>query len=172
MHFLRAVFQADFAQEGFNVFRLIRTPNANRLPDDLIGERLKKYKLNLPDHPDWRDSVRFYTDQLQLPRFTEVLVSTPLTETKFAQSTENKQFMQLQFKDNLYVVYTKENKQITHLHNLKDIFNNRSGTVISLSNKRALFDGNGTFINPAEAVLDGEWGLSGVADLLPIDYQP
>lgn len=172
MHFLRAVFQSDFDKEGFKAFRLIRTPNLNRPPDNLIIERLKKYKSNVSDHPEWQDSVRFYTDKMHLPKYTEALVSKPLTEAEFAQPTENKQFMQLQFKDNLYIVYANKSKQTTNLRNLKDIFINRSGTVISLSNKRALFDSNGTFINPGEAVLDGEWGQSGVADLLPINYKP
>lgn len=172
MHFLRSVFQADFTHEGFKAFKLIRIPNTDRPSDSLIRVRIEKFSANTKEHPEWRDSVRFYRDKMRVPKYWEKLVIQPLAEKDFAQQSENKQLMQLQFSDYLYVIYNPDaNKQIPDVKDMHSLFR-MYGTVITLSNKRALFDSNGIFTDPSDTILDGTWGLSGVADMLPVDYMP
>lgn len=172
MHFLRSVFQADFNEEGFKVYKMIRKPNPNRPPDSLLRVRIKQYSVNTKGHPDWRDSVSFYKSKMRLPKFVDQLISRPLAESDFALPTDNKQLMQLQFKDNLYVVYVKKPKPTVDINNLQNLFFDTSGTIISLINKQALFDSNGILANPFDTLFDGAWSLSGVADMLPINYKP
>jgi hypothetical protein len=35
----------------------------------------------------------------------------------------------------------------------------------------ALFDANGIFTDPTALIFDGDWGLSRMATMLPVDYE-
>lgn len=173
MHFLRAVYSDKFVQEGFKVLKLVRKPNPNRPPDSVLREKIRKYTVNTQGHPDWRDSASYYIEKMRLSKTTDYLLTTPLPKADFAIPAEDKQLMQLQYKDNLYVIYLNKKGvyPTSATHNLLNAPNNPS-TVVTLSGKRAIFDSNGIFADPSDIVFDGAWGMSGVADLLPVDYMP
>jgi hypothetical protein len=159
MNFLRSVFQSDFSREGFKAFKLIRVPNIDRPSDSLIRVRIEKFSANTKEHPEWRDSIRFYRDKMRTPKYWEKLLTQPMVETDFAQKSESKQLMQLQFSDYLYVIYNPDaNKQMPDVKDMHSLFR-MYGTVITLSNKRALFDSNGIFTDPSDTILDGTWGF-------------
>lgn len=171
MNFLRAAFQSRVSQEGFKVFRLIRKPNPNRPPDSLLRKQINTYIIKVKGQPELRDSLSFYNHLWTLPKFTELLITTPMTEENYIQQTDNNSLMKLKFSDNLYVLYSNKDKQTIDLKHVNDAFN-KDGTVISLNNKQAVFDANGIYSNSADVTIDGTWSLSGVADMLPVDYIP
>jgi len=173
MHFLRSVFNDNFTEQGFKVLKLTRKPNPNRPPDSVLRAKIRKYTVNTQGHPNWRDSASYYMAKMRLPKTTDYLLTTPLAKADFAAPAEDKQLMQLQYKDNLYVIYLNkagvyQNRVANNLHNASD----NPSTVITLSGEKAIFDSNGIFADPADIVFDGAWGMSGVADLLPVDYMP
>lgn len=173
MHFLRSVFEHRFSQEGFKAFRLVSKPNPARPPDSLLRTMLRKYKVGSKDHPDWRDSAGYYRDKMRLPEYTEYLITTPLKETDFAHPVAGTGAMSLQFQDHLYVIYFRQKGSTQHV-NIGALPNapNNPSTLVTLAAKQALFDGNGILDNPGDALFDGVWGTSAVAEMLPVNYMP
>jgi len=165
MHFLRSVIAHNFANEGFNVFRLVRKTNPDRPSDEILRAKIRQFTTEPAKYPGGQDSINYYSAKYRRPKYTDYLDTNPLTEAQFAKTAENS-LQGLQFADLLYIVY-KGNKA----HTIIDPAHPPSTTLIP-DGKIALFDNNGIFIDPGSITTDGAWGLSGVADLLPIDYVP
>jgi hypothetical protein len=64
-----------------------------------------------------------------------------------------------------------------------DYFNNKNldlppgapsypASTVTLTEPHAFFDNNGVLTDPNSLVMEGMWGLSRIADLLPLDYEP
>jgi hypothetical protein len=89
-------------------------------------------------------------------KYHETLVTKPLDVNQYMQLTDIKDQYALNFKDCLYVVYNDSSL---------------SGSTITILKNYAYFDNNGIFLNPEDMVLEGNWGASRLADMLPVDYE-
>jgi hypothetical protein len=90
-------------------------------------------------------------------KYRETLVNAPLAVSDYMRLTDVKDEYAIDFKDCLYVVYNH-----TAL----------SGSTITIQKNYAYFDNNGIFLNPQDMILEGSWGVSRLADMLPVDYEP
>jgi len=106
-------------------------------------------RLILKPNPDYKGGSR--------ARFFETLVANPkLQADSFLRPTNRAGLYALVYKDCLHVSYN----------------GGEDPTNIIINKPYALFDHNGIFVDPAAITYDGQWGFSGVAEMLPVDYEP
>lgn len=157
-HFLRSCIANQIDEQGFKVFRLIRTPNKNRPSDSLITAKLRYFHSKFDRTGEYlADSIRYWNERAGWPKMTEYLVKTPLKVDEFIKPTDQRGVFAISFKDCLYVRYTKKTDM---------------ETTMSITKPYVFFDNNGIIINPDSCYDEGYWGTQRIAELLPVDYEP
>jgi hypothetical protein len=89
--------------------------------------------------------------------FADYLVKTPLAESDFAKTTDQKGEYALVFNDYLQASYKG---------------GELDSSVIMIEGPYALFDHNGIILNPQNVTMEGSWGDRRLPELLPVDYEP
>ncbi|MEO6520175.1 MAG: carboxypeptidase-like regulatory domain-containing protein [Mucilaginibacter sp.] len=173
MHFFRSIYGNNLQEQGFKVLRLIRKTNPARPPDSLIRAKLRLYGPFSKAQPGWADSAKVWSAKYKLPKALEYLVSKPMPIADYVIQTDNKAILALKYTDYLYVIYTKRsnadnNGSIYHPLDMPTY----PSTIIGLNLPYAVFDSNGILGNPTSTTVEGDWAGHGVADLLPVDYEP
>ncbi|WP_295714904.1 carboxypeptidase-like regulatory domain-containing protein [Mucilaginibacter sp.] len=143
MHFLRSAITNQLEEEGFKVSRLIRKPDTDY------------YKL---------------TNQQSIK---SIYKGESLPVDSFINHTNKKGVFAMKFNDCLYIIYTKK----VQSPNINKIgftakLPNYATTIITFNEPYALFGIEGIITNPQSISFEGDWGESGIANLLPPDYQP
>lgn len=168
MHFLRSIFADRLTEEGFRTLKLIRKPNPARPPDSQIRAKLRYFALR-----SHSDSLSVWQAKLRLPKMAEYLVKTPMPINNFVKRTDHPNMLALQYADYLYIIYTKKPDQGNNGQVYQPIdMPTYPTSIIGLNTTYAAFDSNGVFIDPTATTYEGEWTNHGVADLLPVDYDP
>jgi len=90
-------------------------------------------------------------------KYIETLVTTPLSAADYVHLTNRKGEFAIQFNDCLNIVYNDEPLNTT---------------VVTINAPYAFFDNNGIILNPQYIEMQGVWGESRMAELLPVDYEP
>lgn len=90
-------------------------------------------------------------------KYVETLVTTVLSVGEYAHTTDVKGEYAMGFNDCLYVMY--KDQQL-------------GASIITIDAPYAYFDNNGIVINPHDVVMEGVWGQSRMAEMLPVDYEP
>jgi hypothetical protein len=172
MHFLRSIISNQVTENGFKVLRLIRKPNTARPSDSLIRAKLRKFGLVTASHPEYRDSVNFWAEKSRLPKVNQYLITQTLNIADYTKPTGNADLFALAFADFPYIIYTKKRAPDDNAayHPLSEA--DYPSTIITITKTNAVFDRNGIFTDPSSTIMEGAWGLSAVADLLPVDYEP
>lgn len=171
-HFLKSSLHQQGAEQGFKALQLIRKPNAQRPPEELIQSKFVQFRKSLP--ATWAmDSISKWSKQKQLPKTLSYLVKTPLNTHQLINRTDQKGIHALSFSDCLYVMYTKAHDENTnqlsfHPPDMPDY----QTTIVNFASKYAFFDDNGTVLNPTALIFEGHWGTSRVSGLLPVDFEP
>lgn len=143
MHFLRALIGNTVDADGFRVMRLIRKPN-----------------------PKYVNGIE--------PKYIQTLVNQPLPPNDYVKRTDKSGLFALTYKDCLYVVYTKKKNMLQEFSGVNKVSYKSSyfNTIVTIDADFGLFDSNGVFTNPESVIFEGNWGLSRMAELLPVDYVP
>lgn len=159
MHFGRALYRRQLAQEGFTIQKVIEQKNAK-------GEiRL----LGVPG--DTTVSVQSLTNSKRW-------VSLPMAAYKHLLDTVQLTALQpiVAFRDLIQVIYTKEKEpydyQRTHRSTL---YGNREGfqkTLLRMLESTVTVEANGQFWPPRGIRNQGYWAWELMADELPFDYDP
>ena len=167
MHFFRSVQNAKMSEEGFVAMILVRKPNPERPPQEVIVKRIKQWeRINTDSANRWK---RLYN----LPKYEESLQRQPLKETDFASATNQPGIFAISFPQYLYVMYTKKRESM----DFKDIYHpldmpNYETSIITLYKPYALFDMNGIIVSSQSTLFEGTWSKNKIAELLPVDYVP
>jgi hypothetical protein len=168
MHFLRSLLHQDLQQQGFVIYHLQRKPNPKRLPEALIRQKYEQFNGSSN-----RDSVNYWNEMAQQPRYIENLFKEPLKIEDVLRNTDQPGLFALTFPDLLYVVYkNKHDEKI-----LNDIYRpldmeNYAVSVINLFKPYALFDLNGVVVSHESTLFEGDWANDKLAELVPVDYTP
>lgn len=171
-HFLKSSLHQQSAEQGFKTLQLIRKPNTQRPPEELIESKFIQFRKSLP--AAWAmDSISKWSKQKQLPKILSYLIKTPRNTYQLISRTNRKGIYALSFTDCLYVIYTKArdasmNLLSFHPPDMPDY----QTTVVNFASKYAFFDDNGTVLNPTALIFEGYWGTSRVSGLLPVDFEP
>lgn len=129
--------------------------------NDLSAEGFKVLRLIRKPDPKYNGLGNKYID---------ALVTTPLTEDAYVGRTDARGLFVLKFDDCLYVMFNGGKPIEADDNNPKGI--GWITTTIMFNKPYAIFDANGIFTDPAALTFDGTWGLSRMATMLPVDYEP
>ncbi|WP_428330734.1 carboxypeptidase-like regulatory domain-containing protein [Mucilaginibacter sp.] len=178
MHFLRSAINNRIDQDGFRVLRLAITRNPLRPADSVINENIRVFTLLKNDKGkyNYKDSLSYWLKKAKLPAILQSkLIATPLNKADIIKRTNQPGLFALSINggnDALFISYNKygyfSTGAISHLADA----NNTSSTLVTFNSPIALFDNNGTVINPRSLTYDGVWIRNRVAGLLPVDYEP
>ncbi|MBC7400115.1 MAG: carboxypeptidase-like regulatory domain-containing protein [Mucilaginibacter sp.] len=170
MHFYRALYTDKLMQEGFEVRRLTRYLNPERPSDEIIHQRMIRYRTFIRP-----DSLNHLIDLANLSKYMQDRLSTvPWYSAELLRSTQQSGIYAITFPNYLYVMYTKKRDE----NNYKDIYRpldmpNYEISVVTLFNNPpyALFDKNGIVIT-GDPLYEGAWSKARLSELLPVDYVP
>jgi hypothetical protein len=170
MHFYRALYTDKLKEEGFEARRLTRYPNPARPDDQVIQQKISKYRSM-----NRGDSVNYWIDIANMSKYTQERVSQiPWYTMELLRVTKEPGIYAITFPNYLYVMYTKKRDE----QNYRDIYRpldipNYETSVVTLFNNPpyALFDKNGIVIQ-GDPLYEGAWSQSRLSALLPVDYVP
>lgn len=171
-HFLKSALQNQCEAAGFKTLQLIRKPNPDRQPEDLIKAKLAHFrKLNTPAA---NDSLNKWINEKRKPTDVSYLVKNPPVDVpKLIGPTDQKGIYALSYADLLYVMYTKKRDDNANTLSTHPIdIPNYATTIVRFDASHAFFDANGSVLNPASMIFEGAWGKSRLAVMLPVDYEP
>jgi hypothetical protein len=168
MHFFRSLYQQHLQEEGFVMRQLQRKPNPKRLPEEILQKKFAQFNKS-----NNRDSVNYWNEKSQEPRYIENLVKEPLQAEDVLRRTDQEGLFALTFPDLLYVVYTKKSDP----NNLDNVYRplfleSNATSIITLYTPYAVFDRNGVVISTQSTLYEGDWANDKLAELLPVDYTP
>jgi CarboxypepD_reg-like domain len=166
MHFMSSLYHNHLAEDGFEVKRLVKTPNLEK-------ERVKKIFAGQGLSKQSKDSSEYYEHILRQPDMLEEYGKPLLTADSLLTKADsiNKR---LYFNDYLYIVYKKEKEEpeyLQHIHENRQPFYQRS--VVFLPNGNGvLMDVTGNYFMPQDFMSYGYWSWSEkIATMLPLDYR-
>jgi hypothetical protein len=168
MHFFRSLSRQNLQQQGFVMYQLQRKPNPKRLPEAIIRQKYEKFNGS-----NNRDSVNYWNQMAQQPRFIENLIKKPLKIEDVLRNTDQSGLFAITFPDLLYVVYqNKHDEKITNdIYRPLDM-SNYAVSLINLFKPYALFDLNGVVVSHESTLFEGDWANDKLAELVPVDYTP
>ena len=168
MHFFRAAIADRLEEQGFRVAHL--QLNSKKPADSIINVHIKLYQ-NLKADPQYKDSLAHWLKVQKMPRYTNSLDPIPLSRKDLIGGPDNNGVYALTSNYGmLYICYNKYhrfNKSIIMLGGASA----NGNTLIAFNKGDVLFDHNGVIADPRSLTYDGAWGRTGVANLLPVDYE-
>lgn len=167
-HFFRSCITDQITEEGFKVLELIRKPNPERPPDSLLQAKSRHFRTGTFRNID---SLSYWTKISDLPKTISSLQSKLLEANNIFIPLAQYGTFALNFKNHLYVMYTKKRSNAVGIFRPENIPDNLT-TIVSLMAPQAAFDRNGVIVDPKGVLFEGDWGFNRVARLLPIDYEP
>lgn len=104
-------------------------------------------------------------------KYLQSLVNKPLDRADFFKLTDQEGLFAIGYTDCLYIMYTKKGQDPSS--SVVQAFNmpNNATTIASFEEPNVFFDNNGIVANPHAVIYEGDWGISRVAEMLPIDYE-
>ncbi|PZR26594.1 MAG: hypothetical protein DI535_13730 [Citrobacter freundii] len=191
MHFMRAVYTKSLAAEGYEVRRMVRTPNYEKQRVKQIYRAMPKLssgakisissssginRIPVPqnDSSFAADSIEYYERILRQKDDIDTYGRDLLTADSLI--VEQDDALKVMFFENyLYITYKKELEEEGYLlyhHEQRQPTFQRS--YIWLQNQQAIaIDANGSYYPPQEVFSMAYWGWGEkIANLLPLDYKP
>ncbi|HEY0900225.1 MAG TPA: carboxypeptidase-like regulatory domain-containing protein [Sphingobacteriaceae bacterium] len=176
-HFLTSMFNNTAYQDGYEVQKLIRTPNKERPSDSLISANIRRLskEVNGQIFIGNDDSVNYWINKRKLPKINQYLVKGNLrTDSLLTTLSEN--FKELKFSDCLYVIYTREREPLEY-----NAWNgtipkpldqpNYQVSIISRNEVPIAFDRHGNLDDPLAIFYEGYWAFEKIADMVPSDFK-
>ena len=169
MHFYRSLYTDKLKEEGFEIYRLRRTLNPIRPPDDVIRQRFKVFA-------DRRmvDSQKYYIELEKLSKWNpdEHLIKPALFTFEVLNRDTQLGLYDLHFMDYLYVVYKNKTDDVFN----KDLYRpmdmpNYAVSVVTANGPYIVFDMNGIVVANGP-LYEGTWARDRLSDMLPVDYVP
>ncbi|HEY1056170.1 MAG TPA: carboxypeptidase-like regulatory domain-containing protein, partial [Emticicia sp.] len=172
-HFLSSLFNNTVYQDGYEVQKLIRTPNKERPSDSVISANIRRLSkvVNGKVFIGNDDSVKYWINKRKLPKINQFLVKGNIqTDSLLTALSEN--IKELKFNDCLYVIYTREREPFE--------YNAWNGTVpkpldqpnyqVSILSKNGspiAFNKHGNLDDPLAVFHEGYWAFEKIADMVP-----
>lgn len=185
-HFMYSVYHNRLLDEGFEVRRMVRQPNLEKIRVKSIykgpgvmyrtNSKTGETVMDLSDGVLGlsKDSVSYYQKVLHQPDYTDIYGKDLLTGDSLIVKTEG-EFKAMYFDHFLSITYKNELESKKYLQltmeNRKPGF--QRSLVFILTENILSLDKSGNYYNPQDFLTTGYWGWSEkMADLLPLDYDP
>jgi hypothetical protein len=179
-HFFQSLYRNTVTEEGFIIYKRIKIPNPNRPSNTYITVTRKRLinemRGNNKPGSIFADSLRILTEQAQLPEeYVTLDMSGVSTDTLARSIYPNLKTMN--YKDELYVIYTKEEESDAYAHSGHYIMRpltmpNYQISVIRMLQGPASFYANGGMHDSKSLLFEGIWAYEKVGDMVPMDYIP
>jgi len=182
MNFIRSLCDNKLQEEGFDVVRLKKLPNTEKVRVKEIYKPVKKTKKNektgemmtIIDYDYERlpkDSVSYYERVLRQKDYFDLFGDSLLTADSLVVA-DTKGTKYLDFRDYIYVTYRKGKEELKYLQSIMESnrkpFYQRSSAVLAAP---VTIEPNGNYYSPQHLFTLGYWGWSEkIADMLPFDY--
>ncbi|MEM7108270.1 MAG: carboxypeptidase-like regulatory domain-containing protein, partial [Bacteroidota bacterium] len=179
LHFFRSMAQGNFANDKFIVFEIFKIPNPDRLPDELINERIARYRGKRTElsggavtisvngtgtlKPD--DSLSYYLRERRKAKVIDSL------GRQFKTGKELMEGDRVNYRGMLQIVYKGAKEAIEYP------FKSRSTpswqeSRLHIKDTLRLYD-NGYYEDVRSTYVEGYWSWTGtMASILPMDYVP
>jgi CarboxypepD_reg-like domain len=185
MHFMRSLYADSLLAEGFEVRRMVRTPNYEKQRVRAIYQAGRMYRTNgqtgmtvitRTDSVDGRsgDSAKYYDAVLRQPEYTETFGRELLGADSLIIETQGA-YRVLHFNDFLFITYRNEleDKEYTATQFPVRKPGLQRSYVTLLGNKIISLDYSGNYYDPRDFFTSAYWGWSEkMANSLPLDYEP
>jgi hypothetical protein len=179
-HFYKSLYQNKTAEEGFILNRQYSVPNTKRKPDSLINAHINRLingnqgVVNLVRYNGGSDSLSYWVKQRSEPKTLNLLNRAPILTDTLVKNFDN-DIKMMSFKDELYVIYTKEKESTafsaSKLKQSRPLdLGDAQISVITLLKSPIRFNVAGAVLDTRSVLYSGYWAYEKVGDLLPLDY--
>ncbi|MCY1512997.1 hypothetical protein D9M68_474780 [compost metagenome] len=174
-HFYTSLFHDRTEENGFQIYKLVKTPNPQRQTEEIINSHIKRLSQKQIVF-NGSDSLSYWLKQKKLTPLINTLIKQPiLTDTLVKTYTGD--MKQINFRDILYVVYKNEREHKDYQASGNQIsrpadLRNYQISLINLLQGPVAFYANGALDDPRTTLYEGYWVYEKIADLVPLDYIP
>lgn len=180
VHFMQSLYNNKLKEEGFEVRRMTRIPNAEKERVKQIYKELAKAIKTSPgggmvvEVGASGDSSVYYQQVMRQKDDIDVYGADLLTADSLIVQTEGK-YKALYFPNYLYITYKGEYEEEAYLRSTME--NRKPGfqrsLVMLLNDEFITVDDQGNYYNPQDFFTSWYWGWSEkISNLLPVDYVP
>jgi len=179
-HFFQSLYRNKVEEEGFIIYKRIKIPNPNRPSDAYIAATrarlLRKRKSQVITGSIITDSLSTLQQLANLPKeYTSLDMSGVATDTLVKQMYPN--MKTINYKDELYVMYTKEEESIGYSNTGHYIMRpltipNYEISVVQMLQGPVSFYANGGMHDAKALLYEGFWAYEKIGDMVPMDYVP
>lgn len=180
VHFMQSLYNNKLKEEGFEVRRMTRIPNAEKERVKQIYKELAKTIKTSPgggmvvEVGASGDSSAYYQQVMRQKDHIDVYGAGLLTADSLIVQTEGK-YKALYFPNYLYITYKGEYEEEAYLRSAME--NRKPGfqrsLVMLLNDEFITVDDQGNYYNPQDFFTSWYWGWSEkISNLLPVDYVP
>lgn len=161
MHFMRSVFRNTVDEEGFNVFRLYKKQNTEKL-------RIRKLVINFNKHTD---STDYYNSVLRQPNEFDIVAKQKLSGDSIAFAYDSTT-AGMYFDNYLLIVYRNRMAPVEYRKFYPDNGSAMASQITLLNGRPLEVQYNGSYFNPADLLNLGYWSWSEkISTMLPFDYK-
>jgi hypothetical protein len=184
MHFMRSLYADQLFSEGFEVRRLVRTPNREKervrklystgrvlMKTGVAGVVIETKKDSGHVH---RDSINYYESVLRQKDVIET-VGRDLLSADSLIIEEQGEYKFLHFTDHLYITFNREKEEEGYVQTQfpQRMAGFQHSMVTLLNDQLIMLDKNGNYFSPQDFFTSGYWGWSEkMAGSLPLDFKP
>lgn len=183
-HFMRSLYDNRLKEEGFEVRRMMKLPNTEKLRVKAIYKDVKiskKYVINGKTSIEYvnepanlpKDSINYYRKVLQQPDINEEYGKDILTADSLIEKSEARGKI-IFFTDYIFVTYKYETEDPEFIRSqmLTRRPSYQRSTVMLLNGNAIVVEAGGHHYDPRDFFTSGYWGWSEkMADYLPLDYE-
>lgn len=187
MHFMRALYRNTFQEENFELRKLYKIPNTEKVRiKNIMANNFKKANSssdgtmkmqasgNVIQLNSNEDSTEYYNKVLREPDEKNILVNQLLTGDSIAYA-HDKTTAALDFENYIQVVYKGKSEPYEYIQYKKqNTAANNLTSIIHLINKQPIYVlANGMYYNGNDLLCSEYWAWSEkLATLLPFDFKP
>lgn len=182
-HFFRSLYEHKSLEEGFLINKIIKIPNPNRYPENVINENIAQIKT-VAEKTGIRKVagkidaglLEFWTKQKEMPKFIDKFSRADVNpDTLVHDYNENLKWMN--YTEALCVQYTKEKESLAYSNTGFWVFRpldvpENEISVVRLTQAPVRFYANGGIYDSRSMLYEGYWAYEKIGDMVPMDYIP
>jgi hypothetical protein len=174
MHFMRSLYNNKLLEEGFEVRRMVKTPNLEKQRIKAMYKMRREGNVVTVAGPANSDSSAYYQRVMRQDDMLNIYGNSLLTADSLAIQTAGEEKL-LYFDNYLYVTYKNELEEVKYLQSYME---SRKPTFqrsyVNLFNGESIVvDKAGNYFNPQHFFTSAYWGWSEkISNMVPADYAP
>jgi hypothetical protein len=160
-HFMRAIYINKVKEEGFEVRRLVKTPNLEK----------KRVKAIFRSAKFIEDSVNYYNRIMEQPDENSIFSNYTITGDSIAYAIDSLT-AGLEFENYLHIYYPKKIASLRY-HNYSPGNDKVMSEVHMVEAEPIQIQSNGSYFSPLNLITNGYWAWQEkISAMLPFDYTP